>query len=38
MITTEDYLFFVDEALDGMVGAVEVLGDDLAVAAPTSTQ
>ena len=30
MISVEDYLFFVDEALDGMVKIVTELGDDLA--------
>jgi uncharacterized damage-inducible protein DinB len=30
MISAEDYLFFVDEALDGMVEIVTELGDDLA--------
>jgi hypothetical protein len=30
MISTEDYLFFVDHALDGMVDIVTDLGDDLA--------
>jgi len=30
MISVEDYLFFVDEALDGMVAIVTELGDDLA--------
>jgi hypothetical protein len=30
MISVEDYLFFVDEALDGMVGIVTELGDELA--------
>ncbi len=29
MISVEDYLFFVDEALDGMVDIVTQLGDDL---------
>jgi hypothetical protein len=30
MISTDDYLWFVDEALDSMIGIVEDLGDDLA--------
>jgi hypothetical protein len=30
MISVDDYLFFVDEALDGMVRIVTELGDDLA--------
>lgn len=30
MISVEDYLFFVDEALDGMVKIVADLGDELA--------
>lgn len=30
MISVEDYLFFVDEALDGMVEIVTALGDELA--------
>jgi len=30
MISVDDYLVFVDEALDGMVAIVEELGDDLA--------
>ena len=30
MISVEDFLWFVDEALDGMVGIVVELGDDLA--------
>jgi hypothetical protein len=30
MITPDDYLFYVDEALEGMVAIVEQLGDDLA--------
>jgi hypothetical protein len=30
MISVEDYLYFVDEALDGMVGIVTDLGDELA--------
>jgi hypothetical protein len=30
MISVEDYLFYVDEALDGMVAIVTDLGDDLA--------
>src|SRR6266540_4935575 len=30
MISVDDYLFFVDEALDGMVAIVTELGDDLA--------
>lgn len=30
MITAEDYLWYVDEALDGMVAIVTELGDDLA--------
>jgi hypothetical protein len=30
MISVEDYLFFVDEALDGMVNIVTDLGDELA--------
>jgi hypothetical protein len=30
MISVEDYLFFVDEALDGMVRIVTELGDELA--------
>ncbi|HEY7137191.1 MAG TPA: DinB family protein [Acidimicrobiia bacterium] len=30
MISVEDYLFFVDESLDGMVAILEQLGDDLA--------
>lgn len=30
MISTEDYLVFVDEALDGMADIVTALGDDLA--------
>ena len=30
MISVEDYLFFVDAALDGMVGIVPALGDELA--------
>lgn len=33
-ITTDDFLTFVDECLDGMVAVVEDLGDDLANAAP----
>lgn len=28
MISVEDYLFFVDDALDGMIAIVEQLGDD----------
>lgn len=34
MLTTEDYLWFVDDALDGMVAIVTDLGDDLANQAP----
>ncbi|HZD64741.1 MAG TPA: DinB family protein [Acidimicrobiales bacterium] len=30
MISVEDYLFFVDEALEGMIAIVEELGDSLA--------
>jgi hypothetical protein len=30
VISLDDYLFFVDEALDGMVAVVEQLGDELA--------
>ncbi len=30
MISTHDYLYFVDDALGGMVDIVEALGDDLA--------
>lgn len=30
MISTEDYLYYVDEALDGMVDIVTELGDELA--------
>jgi Protein of unknown function (DUF664) len=30
MISVDDYLYFVDEALDGMVAIVTELGDDLA--------
>lgn len=30
VISIEDYLFFLDEELDGMVGIVTALGDDLA--------
>jgi hypothetical protein len=30
MITAEDYLWYVDEALDGMVAIVTELGDDVA--------
>ncbi|MDP9395536.1 MAG: DinB family protein [Actinomycetota bacterium] len=30
MISTEDYLWYVDQALDGMVAIVAELGDDLA--------
>jgi hypothetical protein len=30
MITVDDYLWYVDTALDGMVGIVTELGDDLA--------
>jgi hypothetical protein len=30
MISVEDYLFFVDDALDGMIAIVEELGDELA--------
>lgn len=30
MISVDDYLWFVDEALDGMVDIVTTLGDDLA--------
>jgi hypothetical protein len=30
MISVEDYLFYVDEALDGMVAILTELGDDLA--------
>ncbi|HEV7758790.1 MAG TPA: DinB family protein [Acidimicrobiales bacterium] len=30
MISVDDYLYFVDEALDGMVAIVTDLGDDLA--------
>jgi hypothetical protein len=30
MISIEEYLFFVDEALDGMIAMVEELGDDRA--------
>lgn len=30
MISTDDYLFFIDRALDGMVDIVTDLGDDLA--------
>ena len=34
MITVEDYLFYVDTALDGMVRIVTDLGDDLASTRP----
>jgi hypothetical protein len=34
MITTEDYLFFVHEAVDAMVQVVESLGDDVACLRP----
>ena len=34
MITVEDYLFYVDTALDGMVRIVSELGDELANARP----
>lgn len=34
MISTEDFLWFVDESLDGMVAIVTELGDDLANRAP----
>jgi hypothetical protein len=30
MISVEDYLFFVDDALDGMIAIVEELGDEKA--------
>jgi hypothetical protein len=30
VISVEDYLFFVDESIDGMVAILEQLGDDLA--------
>jgi hypothetical protein len=30
MISTDDLMWFIDEALDGMVDIVEALGDDLA--------
>ena len=30
VISTEDYLFYVDEALDGVIAVVRELGDDLA--------
>jgi hypothetical protein len=30
MITVDDYLFYVDDALDSMVGILEELGDELA--------
>ncbi len=30
MISTQDYLYFVDQALDGMVEIITGLGDDLA--------
>lgn len=30
MISVQDYLYFVDQALDGMVAIVEELGDELA--------
>ena len=33
-ISTEDYLMFVDRALDGMMGIVEEMGDDLAKSSP----
>jgi len=33
-ISLDDYLWFVDEALDGMVAIVEELGDDLASTTP----
>jgi hypothetical protein len=34
MISTEDCLWFIDDALNGMAGIVEDLGDDLANATP----
>jgi len=34
MITTEDFLFFLDEVLDAMVRVVEGLGDELACRRP----
>jgi hypothetical protein len=34
VISTEDFLWFVDEAVDGMVAIVTELGDDLANQAP----
>jgi hypothetical protein len=34
MISTEDFLYYVDEAFDGMVAIVSELGDDLANRAP----
>ena len=34
MITTEDFLFFLDEVLDAMVRIVEALGDELACRRP----
>lgn len=34
MISTDDYLFFVDEALDGMIAIVDELGDELACKRP----
>ncbi|HEX6425894.1 MAG TPA: DinB family protein [Acidimicrobiales bacterium] len=34
MISVDDYLWFVDEALDGMVAIVTELGDDLANTRP----
>jgi hypothetical protein len=34
VISTEDLLWFVDEALDGMIAIVGVLGDDLASRTP----
>lgn len=34
MISTEEFLYFVDEALDGMVQIVSGLGDDLANGRP----
>ena len=34
MVSTEDFLWFVDESLDGMVAIVTELGDELANRAP----
>ena len=35
MLTTEDFMWYVDDALDAMVAIVTELGDDLATGGPT---